>query len=290
MLPSKIADDNLPNFNTLGRGISFYSPSQASTTLRKDNEAPGLIILLTWMNSKSQHISKYILTYQKLYPQSQILVIRNSLADILYRPSSAQRNRLQPVTEIVHSHTSTSSSNSRILLHAFSNGGAQQTCQLANLWAIKHPGHPLPISAMILDSAPERGDLKRAIPALIKGLPQTPFLRFLGTFAIYLATACVWILQVVFGIENIGEKICKELNDERLLPKVPRCYFYSKEDEIIEWRNVERHAEECEAKQGTGAKVFMVLFEGTRHVAHVVGNEEKYWGAVETLWRESVVR
>lgn len=270
----------LDGFMPLNPMISLYTPPHRPTT-PESLEAPNLIILAPWMDSEPRHIHKYISPYQKLFPSARILLIRSVLADLLYRPSPLQQWQLKPAADTIRACLS-KTEKPKILLHLFSNGGAQQTCQLARLWK-KEQGGSLPLTGMILDSAPERGEYWRVMPALLQGLPRNVLLRSVGTVLVHLATSWVWILQHVFRIDNVGEVIARDLNDPALMPKIPRCYLYSREDSIVDWQAVEHHAGDAKKLDWP---VHTVKFEGTKHVAHVIGNEQKYWDTVIRLWQE----
>ena len=61
------------------------------------------------------------------------------------------------------------------------------------------------------------------------------------------------------------------------------CYTYSRADRMCLWSDVKEHAEYARAK---GWSVNEVVFEGTRHCAHLMGNPRLYREAVEWLWGE----
>ncbi|KAK4458449.1 hypothetical protein QBC42DRAFT_349627 [Cladorrhinum samala] len=69
-----------------------------------------------------------------------------------------------------------------------------------------------------------------------------------------------------------------------------RTYIYSKPDELVDWRDVEAHADDAERR---GFKnVRREEFLGTGHVAHARGgieNQERYWGVVRSTWEGKVV-
>jgi len=66
---------------------------------------------------------------------------------------------------------------------------------------------------------------------------------------------------------------------------VGRAYIYSKEDELIDWRDVERHGEEAvERLGGGGGRVRMERFEGSQHVAHLRKDGERYGRVIRELW------
>ena len=59
-------------------------------------------------------------------------------------------------------------------------------------------------------------------------------------------------------------------------------YLFSKEDRMINWADIEEHAEEARRK---GWTVKEVLFEGSGHCAHVAMDERRYIGTVNSVWR-----
>jgi hypothetical protein len=60
-------------------------------------------------------------------------------------------------------------------------------------------------------------------------------------------------------------------------------FVYSKEDEAIDWRNVEAHAKEAEEH---GYKVVKKLIEDAPHVQLFKGKggEVDYWGFIRKVW------
>jgi hypothetical protein len=67
---------------------------------------------------------------------------------------------------------------------------------------------------------------------------------------------------------------------------VKRLYLYSRRDCMVDWKDVERHAEEAEGK---GWDVKKVLFDEGENCALVTAKKgaEKYWSAVKELWEDS---
>lgn len=64
--------------------------------------------------------------------------------------------------------------------------------------------------------------------------------------------------------------------------KAPRVYIYSKEDEMVSWRAVEEHITQAREK---GFKAEGEEWKGSKHVAHMIMAEERYWDVVERVWR-----
>jgi len=61
------------------------------------------------------------------------------------------------------------------------------------------------------------------------------------------------------------------------------CYLYSKADQMTDWEDVVAHKEMAREK---GWDVGEMVFEGTPHCGHFVGNEEVYVGEMGKMWEE----
>ena len=59
------------------------------------------------------------------------------------------------------------------------------------------------------------------------------------------------------------------------------CYLYSKADRMTDWQDVVAHEEMAVEK---GWDVGEVVFEGTPHCGHFVGNEGVYVGEMGRMW------
>lgn len=58
--------------------------------------------------------------------------------------------------------------------------------------------------------------------------------------------------------------------------------MYSKQDLLVDWREVEKHAREEQKRHG--GEVRLERFEGSGHVSHLREDEGRYRGVVEGLW------
>lgn len=77
----------------------------------------------------------------------------------------------------------------------------------------------------------------------------------------------------------------RRLNDPQLFSvRAPRAYVYSREDEMVGWRDVEGHVAEARER---GYRARAELFEGSKHVAHMPMDSERYWRIVQEVWKES---
>lgn len=167
-----------------------------------------------------------------------------------------------------------------VTLHMFSNAGIYTACQLADL-ANAELGHPIPLHALIFDSCPGHGSYSRMAKPMLVNLPRAPYLYLPGMLAVH-GFVSVFALLEQFGFENVVERGFRRSNEDADLSgkDVPRLYLYSKEDEIVGWRDVEEHAEIARRR---GCVVRMVLFRDSAHVAHARGDGDKYWYAVRQM-------
>ncbi len=89
-------------------------------------------------------------------------------------------------------------------------------------------------------------------------------------------------MERVSGNMNVLSQSNSDLVDSRLVPRgIPRAYFYSREDRLVRWQDIEHHAAVAESK---GWDVKTDRFVKTAHCRHGKGEgEEKYWAAVRDV-------
>ncbi|QDS72413.1 hypothetical protein FKW77_009049 [Venturia effusa] len=276
------AKSPFPNFSQLAPSTWYYQPL-LSETKPESPQQPDLVILSTWMGAASKHILKYVAAYQKIYPNTSILVLTNGVQDIIFRPSSHHEKHLRAAISVIRA-TRQQNPQARIVLHLFSNGGAHTICQLAKLYR-KYYSRPLPLDGTVLDSAPGRATYKRSIAAMSVGLPKFLPVRLLGILILHIACIVMWLQRHVLGRENVITRVRRELNDPLLFPTgARRVYLYSRTDEMVDWETVEEHALEAEED---GVHVERERFGKSRHVGHMMEDFDRYWAAVGRVVRGS---
>lgn len=65
---------------------------------------------------------------------------------------------------------------------------------------------------------------------------------------------------------------------------VPRLYVCSKTDEITNFESVRNHIEEAKR---SGLDVRAEIYDKSPHVSHARVDPERYWGAVQQLWKDA---
>lgn len=270
----------LDSMQRLSPTVSLYRPEGAP-----DPSAPKLITLFTWMAAQEPHIAKYIAGYQALYPSSAILVIRCPIENVVLR--GRPRREVGPAVSALRSILPEGSEEERpeMILHLFSNGGCTMFQHFMNVLrdeAVEgQKGRELPRHVCVMDSCPGSFDWMRSHRAISAPFPAwaSPFVHLLIIFQ--LVTSLV--------IEPVGIKGGRwglVLNEAGVLSvQERRVYLYADGDEMVDSRQVERHAEE--AKEGLDGAVKTLNFGASRHVAHARTNPERYWGAVKWVWEGS---
>lgn len=265
----------------LSNAITLYQSNSISTTANPSNDdGPNLIIVCAWFRALPKHTIKYITTYHQHYPHAQILLLQSNIGDMLYTTYSTQRKGYLPVLDLIKSLRTTDQP-PKILLHIFSNGGSNSAVQLASAWTQQHSSTPLPISAIVFDSAPGSPSLSLAAKAIVSSFP--PQARWWVSIVVYLFIIPIIALPNVFpGRKNLIDMLRARLNDPVFFPRsAPRVYFCSPADSMVPVGDVVAHREAA-ANAGFGAEV--VRFGRSGHVAHVREDGGRYWGVVWGLW------
>jgi hypothetical protein len=265
--------------------ITLYRPTsiQTPTPSNDEDEGPDLIIICAWFRALPKYTAKYLAAHHNRYPQAQILLLRSNIGDMQHTPYSAQRKRMLPVVRIIESLPPHKNDPimKKILLHIFSNGGSNSAVQLASAWRQTH-STPLPISAMVLDSAPGSSSLGLAAKAITSSFPSQH--RWWVTIAVYLFVLPLVALPafVPGGGGFLIDVLRERLNDPVFFPRgAARVYLCSEGDGLVLMRDVEAHAEGAEE---AGFEAQVVRFGESGHVGHVREDGGRYWGSVWGLW------
>ena len=76
-------------------------------------------------------------------------------------------------------------------------------------------------------------------------------------------------------------RLRRDLNDPSLFSKAaPRLYIYSKTDQMVDYKDVQSHAAEA---KGKGWSVRTDMFEGSKHVGHLMVDGDRYWEDVKSV-------
>lgn len=269
----------LSGFTSLGEGLWLSDVS--STLSTSGNHSVGLVIICAWMGAAPRHIAKYTAQHRLLFPKAQLLVLQSEPLDVAWRSDNYQVKRFAPARAVVQSFLGRKDQQDQhILLHSFSNGGAQTACQLVSQTRQEN-GKRLPVKAMVLDSSPGGATVERGVTAFAASLPRSGPIRWLGVGMLYVALSSLLIYLRIMQRENVVDQIRRQLNDPSIFnPDAPRTYMYSKTDKLVDWHDVEQHAADAKA---AGFDVRTEPFDGSEHVAHAMVDQNRYWSVIEAL-------
>ena len=287
------------DFKSLTDSIHLYKPSSSAPAESTD---PGLVIICSWAFAQDKHIVKYLKGYQQLYQHAQLLLIQNSIYNMMVRPDSWQTSLFEPAIYAIKDYiSSVGSQESRILLHLFSNGGAHTTVQLSQFYAessisaLRSP--QLPVDALILDSSPSLPNPVLGVKALTQGLPRIPGLSIISPILLHATLASTYTLHKLGISEFAMSKLWRMLKDPYgafAKATIPRTYIFSDTDEMIEEKDIKLHAQETSqamkdaGMKNAGKRITCEEFKGTKHVNHMASNPERYWGIVKTTWESAL--
>lgn len=227
------------------------------------------------MNAKPSQLAKFVRQYQKLFPSSDILVIRPSLEHFL-RPDLA-RISVEPAANVLRElltdeHICHSTKDvalpkrPELLLHVFSNGGSGIVYHLTQLYTKQTGKSSLPRRVTIFDSAPAtRFVYDDVLAAIVVDIPPGPDRE---TKLVPAARRLCASLEERFRKAGPGGDFLRQwaqlLNDPDQAQEDRRLYLYSDVDKLVPRKEIESHADEAEAR---GFTVRRELFFGSQHIS-----------------------
>ncbi|PGH18816.1 hypothetical protein AJ79_00229 [Helicocarpus griseus UAMH5409] len=265
--------DIFTTFTKLSPVTYLREPPPSSSPLTP-SQTP-TICLLFWMNALPRHTSKFVHEYLTALPHARIICIRTTSADFLLNSSdNSQRRRVAPFVNALLEPNS--NEDVPLYFHVFSNGGMFTLYHIAASYRAA-TGSALPLKTLIVDSAPGRSSMSRTVKAFSYALPKFFLFRMLGQVAIWASLIVYAVLNRLRRRLHPMEVARRRLNDPSYIDRsAKRCYVYSKEDELIDWRHVEEHAREA---RRAGWEVDMELFEAP-HVGSMRADRARYWRVV----------
>lgn len=268
----------------------MFSPTSFETADGyDDDDDPALIVLCTWLGgATAKRIQRYTRGYNALWPRARILLIRTTAAEYAFWSVKSLQQKLRPAHCEIRK-TLLNQNAARILLHVFSNGGANTATQLAAsmngiLQSIGH-AHPLPLRQIILDSCPGDLSIHKTYKAAAHSIPATFPLRFLGCATLYLLVAGIAGMETVGLRRPLGKSIRDGFNDHSMFPgHARRLYLTSRGDTIVDSGHVQTHRQQAAA---AGLSTEELVFERAGHCSLVLEDQEAYWKAIASCWQRS---
>lgn len=279
-MPSE--ESPLAPFAKLGPSVFMQDPAGPVKQHRP------LIFIAFWMNAPPRALAKYVVEYRRLVPLARIVFIRSSSDDFFWHATArAQAARVAPAVDAIRAVVTP---DNPVFMHLFSNGGLSNATHLLQAYN-REFGKALPISSMIVDSAPGTATVAAAMRAFSFALPKMWILRLIGKSFLWLSLIFIKFIHAITRAPDPIALARKVINDVSLIQAVnaenlpTRCYMYSDADELVDAHDVEQHASESEAR---GWLVRRERFQGTPHVGHMRAAPERYWGIIKEYLQYSM--
>jgi hypothetical protein len=295
----------------LNSTVEKQVPTTTVNRVHNEADAPKTIVIFSWLGAHMRNIMKYVAGHLLLFPNARIILITTSFVDFRYSTLNRQKRRLRPAVEALLStplsqtyHPNQDQSDS-LLIHSFSNGGAQTLTQFALAYR-DLTNRAVPSRALILDSAPGKANYEATTRLLIQMLPKFFLFQYLGKGLIYFCIAVWRISSRLMQMRNQVDILRERLNDPKLFAvrartlsamsekQTPgqleiktssnRGYIYSESDDLIAFKDVEEHAQEASEH---GFSTRLIKFEGSAHVAHPISDYTRYWQEVDKIWYDA---
>ncbi|KAJ5207305.1 Protein of unknown function DUF829 TMEM53 [Penicillium cf. griseofulvum] len=254
---------------------------------------PTTILISGWGDGMPKHVTKYSDGYHELYPSARIIVILSRTLHASNQPEEARIEAMMPVVDTIFpTPTGDGAEQERLLVHAMSNTGAIFAAATIVAYQRRHgTDKPFPHPLLVLDSTPGSLDFPSQVPrwsrAMAVGTAKFfpwPFIITQGIWYVFLWAN--YLLQLMRGQEASGMWADRIMNDKSYVTAdSSRVYLYSKEDEIIGYKDLEESAAHAKT---LGYSVDLEMFEGSSHVGHMRLHPEQYWNKVAGSWKQAM--
>ncbi|KAJ4265378.1 hypothetical protein NW762_004666 [Fusarium torreyae] len=274
----------LPGFTALNSKILVSQ----KTTEQPPADHPSAIVIYGWGDGLARHVGKYADGYRALFPYSRQIVILSPIKDAMFTGLEARTREMHLVLDNLDGLLN--DKQAPILIHAMSNTGAISYATTLKGFLEKHK-RQMPHQLLVLDSTPgnpfwswERlGQWSHAMALGTAKFFPWPFFITQGIWGVFLT------LDVIFkwltGGEPSGAFALRVVDDKNYeTTDSKRLYLYSKEDDIISYKDIEGYVAESQER---GYLTRSEIFEGTGHVGHMRAHPEQYWKAIQDAWKWS---
>lgn len=298
--PRNTKEGPLSGFERISKLVYLYRPAVGGYTAGGGTSAsPKLILIGGWMEAREPHLAKYTTQMQALFPDSPILLVKSFSYHFTWK-TSLHPKEIEPALPIIKSLLLTADPSSsvqggdpdpdpnhdhdrrrpEILVHVFSNGGS---ATLRYLYSLMQRDASLPPHVTIFDSAPGRFQWTNSVRVFTMGFAKAnPVVRAILTSVVSLLFGVYWLLHVPWGRPGYLDRIWAVHNDQaQNHAEVRRTYIYSEADRVIDYKDIEEHAAVARTR---GYDVRLEKFQGTEHVSHIRGDENRYWNIVKESW------
>jgi hypothetical protein len=253
---------------------------------------PTTIIIFGWGDGMPKHVSKYSDGFHELFPSARILVVLSGTFHASNQPLESRIEAMMPVIDTVFpTPTGDGIEDERILVHAMSNTGGIFCAAAVVAYQRRHGADKMfPHKLLVCDSTPgsvdfasQVGRWSRAMAVGTAKFFPWPLVITQGLWYAFLWANWAW--ERLRGSEPSGVWANRVMNDTAITTlDSSRLYLYSKEDEIIGWRDLEENVAQVKT---LGYEFEMEMFEGSPHVGHMRLHPELYWNRILECWKKA---
>ncbi|ATY61705.1 hypothetical protein A9K55_007026 [Cordyceps militaris] len=278
---------SMPGFARLSDQV-FVRSGDAETGADSTTN-PDIVVIYGWGDCLPQHVAKYADGYRAAFPRAQQVVVLSPIAKALFTTREQRRGHMTPVVEHLFGPPGlgAAETGATILVHAMSNTGAVNFAATLDAYAARF-GRPMPHALFVMDSTPGATDLswanlKRWSRAMALGTAKWfpwPFAATQSLWALLflLHTLYLWLRRRQHA--GAWSRVAAH-QEEFATREARRLYMYSKDDDLIGYREIEEHAEESKK---LGYAVDVKEFFGSGHVGHMRLHPDEYWKAIQQSW------
>lgn len=280
-----------PGFTPISERVYLRNGNEKSKPVPADE--PTTIIISGWGDGMPKHVSKYSDGFHELFPSSRIIVILSGTLQASNQQEEARIEAMMPVVDTIFpTPTGSGGEEERVLIHAMSNTGAIFAAAAVVGYQRRHgTDKTFPHKLLICDSTPGSLDFASQVGrwshAMAVGTAKYfpwPALITQGLWYIFLWAN--WAFERLRGSEPSGVWANRVMTDKSITSTDShRLYLYSKEDEIIGWKDLEENVAGVKAM---GWPVDLEMFEGSPHVGHMRLHPEQYWNKISNAWKQAV--
>ena len=280
-----------PGFTPISDRVYLRNGNEKSKPVPADE--PTTIIISGWGDGMPKHVSKYSDGFHELFPSSRIIVILSGTLQASNQQEEARIEAMMPVVDTIFpTPTGSGREEERVLIHAMSNTGAIFAAAAVVGYQRRHgTDKTFPHKLLICDSTPGSLDFASQVGrwshAMAVGTAKFfPWPAIITQGLWYIFLWANWAFERLRGSEPSGVWANRVMTDKSIISTDShRLYLYSKEDEIIGWKDLEENVAGVKA---LGWPVDLEMFEGSPHVGHMRLHPEQYWNKISNAWKQAV--
>lgn len=284
---------SFPGFTPISDRVYLRDGHEKVKTSPADQ--PTTILIFGWGDGMPKNVSKYADGYHELFPSARIIVVLSRTFQASNQPLDARVQAVMPVIDLIYpTPTGDSKEDERVLVHAMSNTGGIFAAATVVAYQERHGTDKMfPHTLLVCDSTPGSLDFASQVGrwsrAMAVGTAKFFPWPFVITHAFWYAFLWAnWAWERLRASEPSGVWANRVMNDKSITTvDSSRLYLYSKEDEIIGWRDLEENVAQVKT---WGYRAEAEMFQGSPHVGHMRLHPEQYWTRILGCWKAALAQ